>query len=1176
MTTIVQKPSPINLSGNLPEFILFSDNSVNFVLKTGNNELFSSTYTPGSNRKIIINVKELIESVLIFQFRDILEIYTQDTLVGNFTAYINDEKIADFKVIKGGVSNFGMTAETFLQQHFLTWQPRNKKISYSSPEYLSYYAIADCRIKLKAYISNTLSESVETTELVLSELKEGNIYTIPMMYAYISGKLNKYPSSYDVWIESTDGSIRYSYIQRYEYEQRKSEQEEFIIFENSLGGIDCFRAYGNTVFNAENTHNIATINEQLNEYRIDTEYKYTKNTGYLNQYEMKWLKDFFPSTGKYIFKDNILRKIVITEDNVSSSEQDAVGSYEFTYKYADDNIYLNLPINQNSNTLISPMSIQSDNIDTILDLEPRMAEFPMQKLSEGSLFPVQEPFSERWHATNAGAIANYIIDKINQLTDGRLLDNRFKGYFLTETSLKESYPNPLYGDSAWVGEPFPGVVYTVENGEWKTSGKAPEFGDVKLEDYATKEELTELGINVNGISNRINKTNLILSDLMYAYAQTGEIVDSSSDRKGIFVAVDANTLYTVENLIALNNAVVFYSDYPTKENWETAYIGYAIISDNTFTTPEKTKWAAFTILNENINDSPIYCFSEYAVLQSLKSVLYLIKNNGNVRTYTIANRDNLTSVGTYVLDSTIETNASIMLVSNVSGIIQQTEFINLTQNKEYFFRTRFFENESWSPWENYYPKQLKQLVESIQDTIKERFLYSQSINNLIERQNLAPFGYISTNGGGGKLVNATPGQNSFVIKVTPNAEYFFDGFEIVNSAILYYSDYPTVENSQDLYLGYVLNPNFNESKKFVVEKSDNTNIADDDFSKIKYALLVYNVDTKQDICTCFSEDARLQNKQDVLTLLGNTENVSYPKSVVKWIKTDNKFEVYMQSKPNSNIYFMLGMVLDETTDDMIYLKEWRLRTTGGVYEYNRGTFTSLNKKLLYGNENELAFQFEGKADFTGGVHGDERIDISSDSFAKFFIDGVELTEEELQSDFTKKCAEFYLLQCSSLHDTTTDGESIIEGHPIIGTHYKKTIISDCGYKTTNKVIFDFTAVGEEQRKIKVWFAGLCCVANDCSQYVYGEDYNIITTDDSGTEHDLGNILGSEIEMWSNNNKLRCLVKSKVFTEDDTKCTIMIWDRNTDTKYYRYAPTRVVKTNDVFKSEMEVRYSIFVE
>lgn len=502
--TIVQKPSSINLSGNLPEFILFSDNPLNFVLKIGNNDLFSGTYTPGNDRKITINVKEVIESVLSFQFRNILETYTQDTLVGNFTAYINDEIIADFRVIKGGISNFGMTAETFLQQHFLTWQPRKKKVSYSSPEYLSYYAITDCRVKLKAYISNTSSDSVETIELVLSELKAGNVYTIPMMYAYISGKLNKYPSSYDVWIENTDGSVRYSYIQRYEYEQTKSEQEEFIIFENSLGGVDCFRAYGNTVFNAENTHNIATINEQLNEYRIDTEYKYTKNTGYLNQYEQKWLKDFFPSTGKYIFKDNILRKIVITEDNVSSSAQDAVGSYEFTYRYADDNIYLNLPIYQNSNTLISPMSIQSDNIDVIPELEPRMAEFPMQELSDGSLFPVQEPFSERWHATNAGAIANYIIEKINQLTDGHLLDNRFKGYFLTETSLKTTYPNPLYGESAWVGVPFPGVVYTVENGQWKTSGKAPEFGDISLEDYATKEELSETNNYTKKITTEYN------------------------------------------------------------------------------------------------------------------------------------------------------------------------------------------------------------------------------------------------------------------------------------------------------------------------------------------------------------------------------------------------------------------------------------------------------------------------------------------------------------------------------------------------------------------------------------------------------------------------------------------------------------------------------------------------
>lgn len=499
MMTIVQKPSPINLSGNLPSFIMFSDDPFNFVIKKGNISLLSGSYTPGGDRKVTIDVKDVIEFSLSFQFRDILETYTQDTLIDTFYAYINDELICNFEVIKGGISNFGMTPQTFLQQHFLTWQPREKRVSYSSPEYLTYYAVTDCRIKLKAYMS-----TVDAIEMVISELQQGKVYTIPVMYAVVAGKLNAYPAYYDIWVESADGSVRYSYIQRFVYEQGKSEQEEYIIFENSLGGVDCFRAYGNTVFNADNTHNIAIIDDQLNEYRIDTEYKYTKNTGYLTKYEAEWLKDFFPSTGKYIFRNNILRKIVLTEDNVSSSEQESVNSYEFTYRYADDNIYLNLPVYQNSKKLISPMSLNVDNVEKSLGLEPRLAEFPMQKLSEGSLIPVQEPFSERWNATNAGAIANYIIEKINSLTDGRLLDNRFKGYYLTETSLKESYPNPLKGDSAWVGEPFPGVVYTVENGKWKTSGKAPDFGDINLEDYATKEDLAAQDSKLSELSSEFS------------------------------------------------------------------------------------------------------------------------------------------------------------------------------------------------------------------------------------------------------------------------------------------------------------------------------------------------------------------------------------------------------------------------------------------------------------------------------------------------------------------------------------------------------------------------------------------------------------------------------------------------------------------------------------------------
>lgn len=177
------------------------------------------------------------------------------------------------------------------------------------------------------------------------------------------------------------------------------------------------------------------------------------------------------------------------KDNVSSTDQTPLTSYEFTYRYTDDSSYQNLPLFPSqyfSRELeIEPMK---EIMDSNFKLEPRLSEYPTQQLSEGTLFPIQEPFSEEWHITNAGAIVNYLIKKINELTDGRLLDNRFKGYYITETSLKNTYPTPFSGDSAWVGEPFPGVVYTVENGQWKTSGKAPEFGDINLADYYTKEE----------------------------------------------------------------------------------------------------------------------------------------------------------------------------------------------------------------------------------------------------------------------------------------------------------------------------------------------------------------------------------------------------------------------------------------------------------------------------------------------------------------------------------------------------------------------------------------------------------------------------------------------------------------------------------------------------------------
>ena len=70
---------------------------------------------------------------------------------------------------------------------------------------------------------------------------------------------------------------------------------------------------------------------------------------------------------------------------------------------------------------------------------------------------------------------------------------KFKGYFTTEESLKNKFGSPKIGDTAWVGEPYPGIVYDVQtDGRWHNTSKVPDTGSVELQDYATREELTEL------------------------------------------------------------------------------------------------------------------------------------------------------------------------------------------------------------------------------------------------------------------------------------------------------------------------------------------------------------------------------------------------------------------------------------------------------------------------------------------------------------------------------------------------------------------------------------------------------------------------------------------------------------------------------------------------------------
>ena len=408
--TIIQQPDILSLSRNLKAFLVGSDTSFSFTLCKGEEELLSQVYSPGESGVVEIDLRDIVHSRLSFDFKDFTQIYQQPDLVADFTATIDTQEVT-FRVVRAGVDRLADSATNFLTQNFLTWQPTVKPVTYYSPEYLTYYAVVSGKVQLKAYFTDAAGEVTSNLTLTLTQVMTGVAYTIPMQYSVIVGKLgDKKPAYYDVWVENVSGE-RLTYIQRYYADNSRSLNEDWVLFENSLGGLDCFRAYGANTLNVEHTHNIAETEEESREYRVDTERKFEKNTGLLSREEARWLLDFFPSSRKYIYIGSYVRPIVVTESNVSGNLRETPTSYTFTYKYADARPLLNLP---RTDVPASMLGIVIPDIGNFT-VPPRLSEVPRLSLSEGALFPVQNPYSETWGTTTARGIADFMAGLLSTL-----------------------------------------------------------------------------------------------------------------------------------------------------------------------------------------------------------------------------------------------------------------------------------------------------------------------------------------------------------------------------------------------------------------------------------------------------------------------------------------------------------------------------------------------------------------------------------------------------------------------------------------------------------------------------------------------------------------------------------------------------------------------------------------
>nr|DAE97442.1 MAG TPA: tail protein [Caudoviricetes sp.] len=423
MIQVLLYPDALSMVGSMNAFEIYCSSKTDVVFALRNQgsstNIVQHTYTPNDKNRVTVSVKDIILPLLSFEVKDSSEPYIQPNIMKAFVATVyevgseDSKKEISFSVIRAGVDRLADSAANFLKTNFLTWQPQRKGVTYYSPEFLTYYAAEASEVKCKAYIPN--GQGYEEKILTLASLEAGKVYTVPVQYAIIAKLLGDgiLPHVYEIWVEQA--GERVTYVQQYFAGGMKSEEEEWFLFENSLGGVDCFRAYGNSENTAEHTHNVAEIEEDSEEYRVDTTRKFKKNTGFLDKKERQWLLDFFPSLGKYVYHGSALRKITVIESDVNYEAKELPSDYTFTYKYSDARPYLN--ISRSEVGSFKQLDIQLPDLGNFT-IAPRLVECQRLTLSSGALFPVQNPYSEEWGVTTLAAIFTQLVGQLSSSYTG--------------------------------------------------------------------------------------------------------------------------------------------------------------------------------------------------------------------------------------------------------------------------------------------------------------------------------------------------------------------------------------------------------------------------------------------------------------------------------------------------------------------------------------------------------------------------------------------------------------------------------------------------------------------------------------------------------------------------------------------------------------------------------------
>ncbi len=306
--------------------------------------------------------------------------------------------------------------------------------------------------------------------------------------------------------------------------------------------------------------------------------------------------------------------------------------------------------------------------------------------------------------------------------------------------------------------------------------------------------------------------------------------------------------------------------------------------------------------------------------------------------------------------------------------------------------------------------------------------------------------------------------------------------------------------------------------------------------------------------------------------------------MVKFTKSGSTeyFNVAVRDKYNASTWYVFRLNHYVDHSELNYMDLWRIDGCDRA-TYSNGTMATDLAGLLTTGESECVFKDYGTSqsdkingydtyDFTGGFHGDERIDLASDCGVTFYIDGTALSSSKLSSSFDwTTCSKFHYVQKSNMHKTAlkvNGAAQVNSSHPLVAKHTKTTTFTPGGYCTENTLTMQ--AVLD-----MYWYHGICCIGTCVAAEGTNEDYADIVTFTQSKENLLKQDGKKEYNAWNTTNKIDVRVTSEMTSgHDNAKCNMFVWDTANYAKYYRRFPTGVHSSTkgEVLSSVMDVRFT----